>query len=133
MRILGARLATVDPGRTTIELPFRADLCQQDGLLHAGVIASLLDSACGYAAMTLMPHGVEVLSVEFKVSFLSPARGSRFLARGRVVRAGRTITTCAGDLYAVGGRSPTLVATMLATMIGRAPARSAPGAAPRGQ
>lgn len=121
MRTLGAKLALVEPGRVVIELPFRSDLCQQDGYLHAGVLASILDSACGYAAMTLLPPGADVLSVEFKTNFLTTAKGNRFLARGRVVRAGGSLTACAADAFAMGGRTPTLVATMLATMVTRRP------------
>lgn len=116
MATVGARLARVLPGAVEIELPFRADLTQQHGYLHAGIVTAVIDSACGYAALSLMPAGVEVLSVEFKVNLLAPAQGERFVARGRVLRAGRTITVCAGDLFAVSDAQEKLVATMLATM-----------------
>ena len=96
MATLGAELARVEPGQVTIELPFRADLTQQGGFLHAGVLASIADSACGYAALTLMPPGAGVLSVEFKINLMKPATGSRFRAVGSVVRAGRTLTLWAG-------------------------------------
>ena len=116
MATIGARLTDVLPGETEIELPYRPDLTQQHGYLHAGIVTAVIDSACGYAALSLMPAAAEVLSVEFKVNLLAPARGERFMARGRVVKAGRTITVCAGDLFAVGGAEEKLVATMLATM-----------------
>jgi uncharacterized protein (TIGR00369 family) len=92
MATIGARLTRVAAGETEIRLPFRSDLTQQHGFLHAGVVTSALDSACGYAAFSLMPEGVGVLTVEFKTNLLAPARGEELIARGRVVRAGRTIT-----------------------------------------
>jgi len=115
MATLGANLTAVQPGEVSIELPFRADLTQQHGFLHAGVVTSVIDSACGYAALTLMPPDREVLSVEFKVNLMAPAQGAIFQARGRVVRAGRTLTVCAGDLRVVGSES--VVAMMQATMM----------------
>jgi uncharacterized protein (TIGR00369 family) len=117
METIGARLARVAPGEVEIELRFREDLTQQHGYLHAGVVAAVVDSACGYAAMSLAPAGAEVLSIEFKLNLLSPARGGRFLARARVKRAGRNVTVCTGDLYAHEGSSEKTVATMLATMM----------------
>jgi len=98
MRTLGVTLERVAPGEVDLALAFREDLTQQHGFLHAGVITAAVDSACGYAALSLMDPGVAVLSVEFKVQLLAPARGSRFLALGRVVRAGRTITVVSGEL-----------------------------------
>ena len=115
MATLGASLTTVQPGEVSIELPFRADLTQQHGFLHAGVVTSVIDSACGYAALTLMPPDREVLSVEFKVNLMAPAQGAIFQARGRVVRAGRTLTVCTGDLRVAGSES--VVAMMQATMM----------------
>jgi uncharacterized protein (TIGR00369 family) len=115
MATLGASLTLVQPGEVCIELPFRADLTQQHGFLHAGVVTSVIDSACGYAALTLMPPDRAVLSVEFKVNLLVPAQGPAFLARGRVVRAGRTLTVCTGELRVVGSES--VVAMMQATMM----------------
>ena len=119
MATIGARLSIVEPGRVVIDLPYRPDICGQQGILHAGVLAGLLDMACEAATMTLLPPGSGVLAVEFKVSLLAPPRGNRFLARGRIIRAGNTLTTCSADVFATGGRSPTLVATMLATMMNR--------------
>jgi uncharacterized protein (TIGR00369 family) len=120
MRLLGAHAPVVEPGHVVIELPFRADLCQQNGYLHAGVVTSVADSACGYAALTLMPAGSDVLSVEFKVNLLSPARGEVFRADARVVRSGRTLTVCQAEVTAVAaGHADVRVALMQATMIAR--------------
>jgi len=118
MATLGATLSRVDPGHVEIELPFRADLTQQHGFLHAGVVTSVMDSACGYAAMSLMEAGVAVLSVEFKVNLLAPARGELFRASGRVVRAGRTLTVVAGELRVLDGVGEgAVVAMMTGTMM----------------
>ncbi len=100
MVLIGARLTRVAPGEADIELPFRADLVQQDGFLHAGVTTAIADSACGYAAFSQMAEGAGVLSVEYKVNLLAPARGERFVAQGRVVKAGRTLTVVRGDVHA---------------------------------
>ena len=116
MATLGARLTSVEPGQVTIELPFRPDLTQQHGFLHAGVVTSLVDSACGYAALSVMEPGAAVLSVEFKVNLLKPATGTLFRATGKVIRAGRTLTVCSGELEAL-GQPPALVAVMQATMM----------------
>ena len=117
MATLGATLSRVAPGEIDIALPFRADLAQQHGFLHAGVLATILDSACGYAAFTLMPADAAVLSIEFKINLLAPAAGERFVARGRVVRAGRTITVCQADGFAVHAETEKLVATLVGTMM----------------
>ncbi|HYP29711.1 MAG TPA: PaaI family thioesterase [Blastocatellia bacterium] len=117
MGTIGARLVTVSPGAVEIELPFREDLSQQHGYLHAGVVTAIVDTACGYSALTLMDAGAEVLTIEYKINFVSPALGERLVARGRVTRPGRTVTVCAGDVFAEGGGKVKLVASMLATMI----------------
>ena len=119
MALVGAELIDVAPGAVDIALTFRDDLTQQHGYMHAAVITGIVDSACGYAALTLMPAGTEVLTVEFKVNFVAPAKGHRVIARGRVTKPGRTITVCAGDAYMepLDGGEERLVATMLATMI----------------
>jgi uncharacterized protein (TIGR00369 family) len=117
MATIGARLARVVAGEIEIRVPFRPELTQQHGLLHAGVVTSALDSACGYAAFSLMPEGVGVLTVEFKTNLLAPACGEELIARGRVVRAGRTITVCQADASMLAGGAETLVATMLATIM----------------
>jgi uncharacterized protein (TIGR00369 family) len=122
LRLLGAEATVVEAGRVVIELPFRDDLCQQNGLMHAGVLTSVADSACGYAALSLMPPGSDVLSVEFKVNLLAPGRGDRFRAEARVVRPGRTVTVCQAEVVAViGGEADVTVALMQATMIARPP------------
>ena len=128
MATIGATVARVVPGEVALELPFRSELTQQHGFLHAGIIASVMDSACGYAALSLMERGAAVLSVEFKVNLLAPARGNRFRAIGRVVRAGRTVTVVSGELRVVEaesevspaasvGTSGSLVAIMTGTMM----------------
>lgn len=117
MATLGARLERVAPGEVVIALPFRADLTQQHGFLHAGVGAAIVDSACGYAALTVMEPGAAVLSVEFKVNLLAPAAGTEFLAIGRVVRSGRTLVVCAGELHAMHNERDTVVALMQGTMM----------------
>jgi len=117
MSSLGAELEEVSPGEVVISLPFRSDLCQQAGFIHAGVLTAIVDSACGYAAMTVMLEQSEVLTVEYKVNFLRPARGERFQAKGRVLKAGKTLTVCLGEVFAWEGAKSQLVAMMQATMI----------------
>lgn len=117
MATIGARLTVVAEGAVEVELPWRDDLTQQAGVLHAGVMAAILDSACGYAAGTLMPADSEVVSVEFKVNLLAPARGERFVARARVKKAGRTLTVCDADAFAITGAEEKLVASMTGTMM----------------
>ena len=117
MATIGARLARVAPGAVEIELAFRDDLCQQHGFLYAGIVTTIADSACGYAALSLMPADAAVLTVEFKVNLLAPARGERLVARGRVTRAGRTLTVATADVVAVTGDDEQPVAVMLATLM----------------
>lgn len=117
MKTLGALLTRVEPGLVEIELENRPEVTQQHGFIHAGAIASVLDSACGYAAYTLMPADAAVLSVEFKVNLLAPARGGRLIATAEVKRAGRTITVCSADAYIENEGQRKLVATMLGTMM----------------
>jgi uncharacterized protein (TIGR00369 family) len=100
MALLGAHLRTVDPGQTEIVLPFREELSQQHGFIHAGVVTAIADSACGYAALSLMPPGVGVLTIEFKVNLLNPAAGKRLVAKGQVVKSGRTLMVCTGEVNA---------------------------------
>jgi uncharacterized protein (TIGR00369 family) len=118
MDLIGARLSLVEPGVIEITLPYRADLAQQHGYLHAGVVTTIADSACGYAAFSLMPAGSEVLSVEFKVNLLRPAQGVEFVTRAEVIKAGRTLTVVRADVFGIdqeGKRD--LIATMQGTMI----------------
>ncbi|MEO8436598.1 MAG: PaaI family thioesterase [Pyrinomonadaceae bacterium] len=119
MQLIGAELKRVEPGAVDIVLPYRQDLTQQDGYIHAGILTTVADSACGYAAYTLMPAGAEVLSVEFKVNLLRPAAGEMFMAEARVVKAGKTLTVTSCDVYGRAADDTKLVATMLATMIRR--------------
>lgn len=117
METIGARLVSVIPGRVEIELEYREDLTQQDGYLHGAITTSIVDSACGYAAHSLMPPDSDVLTVEYKVNFLAPARGSKFIAIGQVLKAGRTLTLCTGEVNALQDGDRILVAVMQATMI----------------
>jgi uncharacterized protein (TIGR00369 family) len=122
MRTLGGRLVDLSPGRCTIEADFRDDLTQHHGLFHAGVLTTLADNACGFAAMSLLPEGGDVLSVEFKVSFLRPGAGATAIARGEVVKPGRTLSFCRADVHMrQGDGREVLAATMLATMIAAQP------------
>lgn len=117
MTTIGAMLERVEAGKVDIRLPFRADLTQQHGFLHAGTIAAVADSACGYAALSLMPADAGVLSIEFKVNMLAPAKGDAIVARGVVIRAGRTIMVCRADVVSLTGRDEKLVAAMQGTMM----------------
>jgi len=118
MELIGAQLTRVEPGIIEILLPYRADLAQQHGYLHAGIVTTIADSACGYAAYSLMPANSEVLSVEFKVNLLLPAKGEMFLASAEVVKSGKTLTVVRADVFSLGQEGErTLIATMLGTMI----------------
>jgi len=117
MRTLGARLTRLEPGLCEIELDPRPELTQQHGYLHAGASTSIADSAGGYAAYSLMPAGSSVLSVEFKVNLLAPGRGERFLARGRVLRAGRRVSVCSIEVEAWGDGRSELCLTGLQTLM----------------
>jgi uncharacterized protein (TIGR00369 family) len=117
MRTLGATLASVVPGRVTIELPWSEPLTQQHGFLHAGMVATALDSACGYAGFTLMPEEAAVLTIEFKINLLAPAQGERFRMVGTVIKPGRTVTVCEGHAYAIDGGREKLIATMGCTLM----------------
>lgn len=117
-----AELRSIKPGAVEIEVPFSPGLTQQDEFFHAGVGIAILDTACGYSALTLMAPGMRVLTVELKVNLLAPAVGDHLQARGEVVRPGRNLTVCRGDAYAVSGGDSKQVATILATMTGIAEA-----------
>jgi uncharacterized protein (TIGR00369 family) len=117
MQTIGAVLETVAAGRAEISLPFRSDLTQQHGYLHAGVVATIADSACGYAAYSLMPADASVLTVEYKINLLAPATGDRFIARATVIRSGRTLTVVEADVFASANGEERRTATMLATII----------------
>lgn len=118
MGLIGARLSRVEAGIIEITLPYRKDLTQQHGYLHAGIVTTIADSACGYAAYSLMPPESEVLSVEFKVNLLRPAKGETFLAVAEVVKAGKTLTVVRADVFGMDHEAQReLIATMLGTMI----------------
>lgn len=117
MGLIGAELTRVEPGMIEITLPYRADLAQQHGYVHAGIITTIADSACGYAAYTLMPVGSDVLAVEFKVNLMRPAKGETFVARAEVIKSGRTLTVVRADVHALTGEQRELVAIMQGTMM----------------
>jgi uncharacterized protein (TIGR00369 family) len=117
MKTIGAELVKVMPGEVHIDFSYKESLTQQNGYIHAGIVTSVVDNACGYAAYTLMPAESDVLTIEYKVNFMSPAKGDRFKGIGRVVKPGRTVTVCSGDVIAVDEGKEKIIATMLATMI----------------
>jgi uncharacterized protein (TIGR00369 family) len=119
MATMGARIARLGPGACDLEAPFAAAFTQQNGFWHAGAVATLADSAAGYAAFSLAPAGTDVLAVELKINLLAPARGESFVACGRVLRPGRTLTVCQTDVFAVAAGTRTLVAAMLSTVMVR--------------
>lgn len=117
MALLGAELDLVEPGRVDIVLPYRADLCQQNGFLHAGISTTIADSAGGYAAYTLFSPGEDVLTSEFKMNFLAPAKGDRFIASGRVVKPGKRLSVCQVEMHAYDGEQATLCVIGLLTAV----------------
>jgi uncharacterized protein (TIGR00369 family) len=119
MNALGARMERVAPGEVDISAPFNPSFAQQNGFLHAGVITSIADSACGYSALSMAPAGYDVLAVEFKINLLRPATAPTFLACAKVVRAGRTLTVAQAEVFGVREDGRDLVATMMSTVIGR--------------
>ena len=117
MTTIGATVAAVRQGEVEIVLPFSDTLSQQHGFIHAGVVATIVDSACGYAALTIMPPEAAVLTTEFKLNLLSPAKGDRLRAIGRVIRPGRKLVVCLGEVFAEEGGQSKQVALMTATMM----------------
>ena len=117
MTTIAATMTSVARGNIEIRFPFSQKLTQQNGFIHAGVVTSIMDSACGYAALSVAADEADVLSVEFKVNLLSPAMGESFVTRAHVKRAGKTLTVCAADAFAIQAGKEKLIATMLATMI----------------
>jgi len=119
MATLGVTLGEVGPGRVVVALAHRPGLTQQHGFLHAGIVATALDSACGYAAFTLMPANAGVLTIEYKINLLAPARGPLLRVEGRVKKAGRTISVVDGEAFEheAGSNERKLVATMTATIM----------------
>ncbi len=117
MQLIGASLTAVEPGRVTIELPVRDDLGQQHGFVHGGVVGMIADSAGGYAAFTLMPPDASVLTVEYKINMLAPARGETLIARGEALKPGRTLSIVRADVFARTGAKETLIAAMQQTLM----------------
>ena len=117
MKHLGAELSALHPGAVEIRVRYRPELTQQHSYFHAGVSGAIADSACGYAAYTLMPRNSSVLTVEYKMNLLAPAEGEELIARARVVRSGKTLKICAADVYARKNGLETHCATMLSTVM----------------
>jgi len=117
MSTIGAEMISVGRGSVAIRFPFSSKLTQQNGYVHAGAVTSIMDSACGYAALTVAPEGADVLSVEFKVNLLAPGIGESFVARASVKRAGKRLAVCTADTFAARAGQENLIATMLATMM----------------
>ena len=117
MSTIGAEMVSVGRGTVEIRFPFSTKLTQQNGFVHAGAVTSIMDSACGYAALSVAPEAGDVLSVEFKVNFLSPAVGESFVARAFVKRAGKRLAVCTADAFAIRAGKEKLIATMLATIM----------------
>jgi uncharacterized protein (TIGR00369 family) len=117
MATLGAKLVSVADGEVHIELPFSTQLSQQNGYVHAGAITSVVDSACGYAALTRAPAGSDVVTAEFKINFVRPAIGERFLAIGKVQTSGKLLAVCTGEVRALAGDTWKVVAIMQATIV----------------
>jgi uncharacterized protein (TIGR00369 family) len=117
LETIGAALEHLAPGEVDVRVPFRDALSQQHGFMHAGAVTTAVDTACGFAALSLMPEGTGVLTVELKLSLLSPAKGHAIVARGRVLKPGRTVTFCEGEVFALEGAAERLVARMSGTMI----------------
>lgn len=117
MALLGARIAQLRPGECEIQLPYKPELAQQHGYFHGGIIGTIADSAGGYAGFTLMPEGSSVLTVEYKMNLLAPGDGDLLVARGRVVKSGRTLVVTQVEVFVIKGGHETLCATLLQTLI----------------
>ncbi len=117
MATLGITIKSLSPGAIELEMPYAGELTQQHGFIHAGILSTALDSACGYAAFSLMPADVAVLTVEFKTNLLAPAAGERFFFRAHVIKPGRTLTICDAQAFAFDGKAEKLIATMTGTLM----------------
>lgn len=117
MSTIGAKLTLIEPGAVDISLDWAQGLTQQHGFLHAGMVSTALDSACGYAGLTLMPADAAVLTIEFKINLLAPAKGQYFRMEGRVIKPGRTITVTEGKAFAIDAGKEKLIATMSCTLM----------------
>jgi uncharacterized protein (TIGR00369 family) len=131
MKYLGAEMTVIEPGRCEIGVPFRPDLSQQDGYFHGGVSGAIADSATGYAAYSLTPPDTSVLSVEYKLNFVAPALGELLIARGQVIRVGRTLTVCRADVFIVRDGQEKICATSLSTIMSLATSNRPSGKGPR--
>jgi uncharacterized protein (TIGR00369 family) len=117
MKTLNASVQTVRPGEVELKLPYQQNLTQQHGFIHAGIVSTVLDSACGYAAFSLMPEKAAVLTIEFKINLLAPAKGDWFRAVGKVKKSGKNITVTEGELFSYADGQEKLVATMVGTIM----------------
>ena len=117
MATIGTRIEKLEPGLVELAFEYDASLTQQHGFIHAGIVSTVMDSACGYAGFSLMPENTAVLTIEFKVNLLAPAQGESFVAIGKVKKPGRTITVADGELYAIRDGQRKLVATMTGTLM----------------
>ncbi len=117
MRLIGARMTAVEPGRVSIELPVRDELTQQHKFVHGGIVGMIADSAGGYAAFTLMPADASVLTVEYKINMLAPATGERLVARAEVLKPGRSLAVVRSDVYGVTAGAERLIASMQQTLM----------------
>jgi len=117
MKTLDVTIASLQAGEIELIMPYATAYTQHHGFMHAGIVATVLDSACGYAAFSLAPDDAEMLTVEFKTNLLAPAKGERFIFRGKVVKPGRTITVCEAQAFAVAGGEEKLIATMTGTLM----------------
>ncbi|MCP4266818.1 MAG: PaaI family thioesterase [Candidatus Brocadiaceae bacterium] len=117
MKTVGASILSIRPGEVELEFPYQKCFTQQHGFIHAGIVSTVLDSACGYAAFSLMSEDAAVLTIEFKINLLSPAKGSFFRAVGVVKKSGRNITVAQGELFSYRDDEKKLVATMTGTMM----------------
>ena len=117
MKTLGISIVRLEPGEVDLAMDYRAELTQQHGFIHAGIVTMLCDTACGFAALSLMPEDAAVLTTEFKVNLLSPAKGERLIAHGRVVRPGKKLMVCLGEVFAEEAGKRKQVALMTASMM----------------
>lgn len=117
MKTVGATIVSIEPGQVELQFQHDIKLTQQHGFIHGGIVTTVMDSACGYGALSLMPEDSGVLTIEFKTNLLSPAKGEKYLAIGRVKKTGRTISVCDGELFAYTGDQKKLVATMTCTLM----------------
>ena len=117
MKTINASILAIRPGEIELEFPYQSKLTQQHGFIHAGIVSTVLDSACGYAAFSLMPEDAAVLTIEFKINFLSPAKGERFRAVGKVKKPGKNITVTEGELFSYLDGEQKIVATMVGTIM----------------